>query len=188
MLFQPDNIFHKFSNVRLTARIKFVSTLKGKNDFPGINFITNSNEAIDSSLYHDHPVRVNEAKYSEYKYLKNGHWCTPYFPFDESLNPLDYTKENYHSDEYCLEFVFPFEDYAHPWIPALEGKPGIVKKSGKDDLSRIANIGKTKEENFDYKLTAIVIHNKAVFSALEKDYEGSGLLFEAIIDKKEKDE
>ncbi len=186
ILFQPDsNIFHEFSNVRLTANIKFVSACDGENDNPGINFITNSNKAFDSSIYYDHLVLINTAKYNDYKYLKNGHWHTTYLPFDESIVPLDYIKENYHSDEYCLEFVFPFTDYAHPFIPALEWIPEVKKKSGKDDFARIANIGKTKSQYYEYKLMAFVMHNKAVFRAVEKDYKGSGLLFEAIIDEKE---
>lgn len=157
MIFQPNNNFlFKFSNVRLTAKIKFISVTKGKGKNPGINFITNSN-------------------YYSKKYYKQSYLV--------STKPLKLSYINYFSDEYCLEFVFPFQDYAHPWIPALDWKPGIIKKSGKGDLARIANIGKTKQDDFEYKLTAFVIHNKAVFISHNEDYKGSGLLFEAIIDE-----
>lgn len=159
ILFKPisDSISAKFSNVRVEAIIKFISA-KGEN--PGFSIITN--RSIKSKTYKNDSLT---------KILSSNYWKDTY---------------NYHFDieDLCLEFVFPFENNAHPWIPALEWMPGIIQSSSFLDVEQsFLKNEKVKKCYTDYKLSAFVFDDQVRFTVLADGYKGVKCLFEAKIEK-----
>jgi len=151
------NYFIKYKNVRLEAKIMFLSEY---GDNPGVSFITYS--SIDART---------EKMYDKIQVISQEN---PTCKYDSCV----------FIDELCLEFCFPFNGSAHPWIPALEFMHGIVQRSSFLDVEEFYNIPKRKALNKEYKLSAFAFGNQARFTIEKDNYKGSSCLFEAIIEPK----
>jgi len=164
LFFPPkEKLNFKFQNVRLQATVKFINQ---ENDFSCVSFITNRTNKITR-----YKSAYNEKVIIKYKTTKK---CTIA------------TTSLYHYDvpDLCLEFTFPFNDYAHPWIPALEWMPGITQRSSFLDVEESPIfVEKKKEIGDDYTLSAFVFDNQIRFTVNAASYKGVRCLFEAKVEK-----
>jgi hypothetical protein len=160
VLFDPEKSINvKYSNVRIEAIIRFVDT---EDDNPGFAFITNS--SVSRKRYDNDTA-------SHIKVVK-------------AQNLKDTIGYRYDVENLCLEFAFPYKDYPHPWIPALEWMPGVIQTSSFLDVEKSdLEFEKYKQPGKYYKLSAFVFDNQVRFEELLDDYRGVRCLFEAEISK-----
>lgn len=107
-------------------------------------------------------TRIDTTKIAKYQYSNRG-------------------KINYMFSDLCIEFIFPFKDYAHPWIPALDWQPSVIQRSSILDLEKYGKLGrKNKEKGTKYKISAFIFNKQVRFSS--HDF-GTASLYEAKIEE-----
>lgn len=126
-----------------------------------VTFISIDHDSIDVYPGIALCTRIDTKPVTNYKYYNRGN-------------------TNYMFSDLCIEFNFPFNDVALPWIPALDWQPSVIQRSSLSDLERYSHFGSVvKNIGQQYRLSAFILGKQARFTSLDF---GAASLFEAKIE------